>query len=176
MKTLITIIGPNGVGKSTTAEAFLQKCPRCAYVDADWCRVIHPFAFTEATRRTVTENLYCLLRNYLLCEDIDTVVFPYGWHGARKGMYETDIRKLRDDGIEFEEKILILKCSLKENIERAEKNGRDKERIARGIENTFSFYDGYVYPCIDTTELTPEQAAREVFEMVRGDSILMGQG
>ncbi len=166
MKKLITIIGPNGVGKSTTAKTFLEKCPKCAYVDADWCRVIHPFSFTEATQRTVTENLYCLLRNYLLCEDINTVVFPYGWHGVRKEIYETVIGKLRNDGIEFEERILVLKCSLNENIERAVRNGRDKERIARGIENTFSFYDGYDYPCIDTTELTPEQVVEKVFEIV----------
>lgn len=43
MKKLILIIGPNGVGKTTTAKILLQKLSKCAYVDADWCRVINPF-------------------------------------------------------------------------------------------------------------------------------------
>lgn len=68
MKQIIVIIGPNGVGKSTTAKVLLDSCEKCAYVDADWCRAINPFPFTEATRRTVIENIYCLIRNYMLCE------------------------------------------------------------------------------------------------------------
>ena len=72
MKKLIVILGPNGVGKSTTAQKILKKRARCAYVDADWCRAINPFPFTPATKVAVTENIYCMLRNYLLCEDIDT--------------------------------------------------------------------------------------------------------
>lgn len=46
MKKLIVIVGPNGVGKSTTARTMVVKCPKCAYVDSDWCRVIMPFSFT----------------------------------------------------------------------------------------------------------------------------------
>ena len=45
MKKLILIIGPNGVGKTTTAKILLQKLSKCAYVDADWCRAINPFPF-----------------------------------------------------------------------------------------------------------------------------------
>lgn len=46
MKKLIVIVGPNGVGKSTTARTMVVKCPKCTYVDSDWCRVIMPFSFT----------------------------------------------------------------------------------------------------------------------------------
>lgn len=73
MKKLIVLVGPNGVGKSTTAQILLEKCTGCAYVDADWCRAINPFPFTEATRRTVAENIYCLLRNYIWCEEIGII-------------------------------------------------------------------------------------------------------
>lgn len=166
MKKLIVLVGPNGVGKSTTARALVEKCSKCAYVDSDWCRVIMPFSFTEATKRTVTENLYCLLRNYLLCEDVDTVIFTYCWHGVRKEIYENVRGKLRNDAIEFEEKIIILKCSLEENTERARRDGRDEKRIAYGVENTFSFYDEYDYPIIDTTELTLDQVVEKIFEIV----------
>ena len=66
-----------------------QMCPNSAYVDADWCRAINPFQFTEATKKTVTDNIFCLFRNYLLCTDIETVIFPYGFHGERKSIYST---------------------------------------------------------------------------------------
>jgi adenylate kinase family enzyme len=50
MKQLIIIIGPNGVGKSTTAKKIVEQFEKTAYVDSDWCRVMNPFAFTETTK------------------------------------------------------------------------------------------------------------------------------
>lgn len=165
MKKLIVIIGPNGVGKSTTASALLEKCPQCAYVDSDWCRRINPFAFTEATKQTVIENIYCLIKNYLLCSDIRTVVFPYGFHGERKEIFDLVMQKLKSDEIEISLKLIVLKCSLDENRKRAMADGRDLERIERGINNTFHFYDGYTCPSIDTTMLTPEKVAERILEI-----------
>lgn len=121
MKKLIVILGSNGIGKSTTAKAFLDKYTKCAYVDADWCRAINPFPFTPSTKEAVTENIYCILRNYLLCEDIDKVVFPYGFHGERKGIFDTVIGRLKEEGIEFELLPIVLKCSMQENIKRCAK-------------------------------------------------------
>lgn len=73
---LITIVGANGVGKTTTSKSLLLMCSHSAYVDAEWCRAINPFQFTEATKKTVTNNIFCLIRNYLLCDDIETVISP----------------------------------------------------------------------------------------------------
>ena len=162
MKQLIIIIGPNGVGKSTTAKSIVSQYERCAYVDSDWCRAMNPFEFTNITKQTVIENIYCLLRNYLTCEEIDIVVFTYGWHGERREIYEKVINKLKKTGIEFEENIVILKCSLDENVRRAMEDGRDMVRIKRGIEKTFSFYDKYDYPCIDTTKMEPSKVAEQI--------------
>ena len=66
MKKLIVIIGPNGVGKSTTARNIVERYENTAYVDSDWCRVMNPFSLTEKTKQTVINNIYCLLRNYLI--------------------------------------------------------------------------------------------------------------
>lgn len=41
-------------------------------------------------------------------------------------------------------------------------DGRDEVRIDRGIKNTFSFYDDYAYPCIDTTDMTPAEVAEKI--------------
>ncbi len=166
MKQLIVIIGPNAVGKSTTAKKIIEQNPKSAYVDSDWCRTINPFQLTDITKQIVVENIYCLLRNYLICEEITTVVFTYSWHGDRKEMYESVIQKLRSDGIEFQENIVILKCSEVENRKRAIADGRDEERIERGMKHTFAFYNGYHYPCIDTTDMTPTEVAEKIISLI----------
>lgn len=167
MKQLIVIVGPNAVGKSTTAEKIVELCPKSAFIDSDWCRVMNPFPLTEVTKETVIENMYSLLRNYLVCEEISTVVFVYSWHGERKEMYDRVIKQLKDDEIEFQEKIVILKCSEAENRRRAIADNRDAERVERGIKNTFSFYDKYDYPCIDTTDMTIMEAVERVCEVTK---------
>lgn len=164
-KRLITIVGANGVGKTTTSNSLLQMCPNSAYVDADWCRAINPFQFTEATKKTVTDNIFCLFKNYLSCDDIETVIFPYGFHGERKPIYDEVIRRLRDEGIVFAERIVILKCEYEENKKRCIKDNRDNERIERGMKNTFNFYDELEYPTIDTTFMSPGQVSQKIIEL-----------
>ena len=166
MKKLIVILGPNGVGKSTTAMKIKEQYPKSAFVDSDWCRVMNPFALTDITKATVVENMYCLLRNYLFCEEISTVIFTYSWHGGRKELYDRVIKKLQSDGIDFQEIIVILKCSESENRRRALVDNRDEERIERGMKNTFSFYDEFTYPCIDTTNMTVLEVAEYIWSFV----------
>ena len=166
MKRLVVIVGPNAVGKTATAKCLVEKLPKIAYVDSDGCRFINPFPFTEVTKQTVTKNMYDILRNYLVCREIENVIFTYSWHGERKEIYDNLISKLKNDEIEFEEKIIILKCSEDENISRAENDGRDKNRIERGMKNTFSFYDGYDYPSIDSTNMSTNEVAERIIELV----------
>lgn len=166
MKKLILIIGHNGVGKTTTAEILLQKLSKCAYVDADWCHAINPFPFTDATKYAVSQNIYSLFKNYLVCEDIEYIIFPYGFHGERKQIFEQVINKLREDSILFEACPIILKCCKEENIKRAIKDGRDMQRIERGIKNTFAFYEEYTYPNLDSTYLQPNQVAEKIIEIL----------
>lgn len=166
MKRLIVLIGPNGVGKSTAAKEYVERYAETAYVDSDWCRVMNPFAFTEATTQTITENIYCLLRNYLTCDAVNTVIFTYGWHGVRKEIYDNVIRKLKQDRLEFKETVVVLRCSGEENIKRALKDGRDETRVKRGMEMTFSFYDAYDYPLIDSTDMTPLQVIEKLNSLI----------
>ena len=174
MTRLLIIVGPNGVGKSTTAMKLKEQHPRSAFVDSDWCRVMNPFTLTDTTKKTVIENIYCLLRNYLLCEEISTVIFTYSWHGGRKELYDKVIRKLKNDKIDFQEIIIILKCSESENRRRALGDNRDEERIERGLKNTFSFYDEFKFPSIDTTSMTILEVAERVWKMVDSNLYLRG--
>lgn len=162
MKKIVVLIGPNGVGKSTAAEAFMQQQASCAYIESDACRAINPFPLTPATKKAVIENIYCMFRNYLLCIDIEMIVFPYGFHGERKEIFDTVIKRLTEEGIAFDIITIVLNCSLEENVKRALADGRDQERIKRGIRNTFHFYDGFNGCRIDTTGLSPKEVANEI--------------
>lgn len=165
MKQLIVIAGPNGVGKTTTARKIVELYENVAYVDSDWCRVMNPFVFTESTKETIAENIFCLLRNYLSCRDVNRVVFTYAWHGERMAIYEKVMAKLKNEAPAFRLSVIILKCSEDENIRRAARDGRDEIRIRRGMEMTFSFYDNFDYPWIETTDLTPTEAARQIIRL-----------
>lgn len=165
MTRLVIIVGPNGVGKSTTAMKMKENHPGSAVVDSDWCRVMNPFTLTDITKKTVIENIYCLLRNYLLCEEISTVIFTYSWHGGRKELYDEVIKKLRNDKIDFQEIIVMLKCSESENRRRALADNRDEERVERGIKNTLLFYNEFEYPCIETTNMTVLEVAEQVWKL-----------
>ncbi|MDE6750148.1 MAG: hypothetical protein K2K21_13950, partial [Lachnospiraceae bacterium] len=94
-------------------------------------------------------------------------VFPYGFHGERKEIFDTVICKLKEDEIEFELFPIVLKCSMQENLKRCERDGREIERIERGIKNTFHFYDDFQYPNIITTELSPEEVAEKIAAIIK---------
>lgn len=55
---------------------------------------------------------------------------------------------------------------MEENRKRCERDGRDAERIERGMKNTFYFYDDFSYPSIITTELSPEEVAGRIADIV----------
>lgn len=110
--------------------------------------------------------MFDLFKNHLLCQDINMIVFPYAFHGSRKEIFDLVIQRLKNAKIEFELKFIILKCSYEENIRRALQDNRDEERIQRGMRNTFTFYDNYNYPVINTTELEPKKVVQEIFKVL----------
>ena len=167
MKKIILIVGPNGVGKSSTAKILLSMVVNSAYVDANYCRAINPFPFTQETKKAVTENIYCMIRNYLKCIDIKTVIFPYSFQGERKEIWDNVVKKLNEENLEFEICPLVLKCSREENIRRARLDNRDEERIERGMLNTYAFYNDIEYPMIDTTNMNESEVADEIAKLYR---------
>nr|MDD6334956.1 hypothetical protein [bacterium] len=165
-KRIILILGANGVGKSTVARALLSRMDRCALVEAEACRAIKPFVLSEATRQLVIDNFVSLIGNSLRCSQIDTVLFPYGFHGARQQMWLEALDKLEREGLTPQVIPMVLSCTMEENIRRAQLDGRDQARIARGIAKTYHYYDKMDYPVIDITCLTPMQAAEAVLNLV----------
>jgi len=83
-KALVFPCGPNGIGKTTFGTALMRRLPGSAYVDTDPCRTMSPSVLGDVTIPTVAADIACLIRNYLLCDAVHTVIFSYGFHGRRR--------------------------------------------------------------------------------------------
>lgn len=164
MKTLILIIGPNGVGKSTTCELLHRRLPRSSWLDSDWCRLVNPFEFTPEIESLIANNMSALLGNYLQCSQVDYVIFSYGFHGPRKRIFEEVLRNL--SAIEFRLLTIMLFCSEEENTRRMMKDWREPERIRRGLETRLQ-YQNTDNPRIETTHLSVEGTVEEILGILQ---------
>jgi len=62
--------------------------------------------------------LYCLLRNYLQCKDIDYIIFTYGFHGERKAIFDEVLHRLEEEKINFECYMIILNLTSYDHVAR----------------------------------------------------------
>lgn len=84
MKKLIFICSANGVGKSTVSKALNNYIQNSVYIDSEYCCSISPFELNHETIRLIKANISALMINSFKCDYIETVIFPYGFHGPRK--------------------------------------------------------------------------------------------
>ena len=159
MKRLIFLCGPNGIGKSTAARALYDQMAGSALVDADQCRMIACAGFPEAVIETQRRNLCDLICNYLACPEVRDVLLVYGLHGHRAGVLQAVLDEVRRRSGPFDDHPIVMTCSWAENLRRARRDGRDEARVRRGLANSRSPYEGLNWPCLDVTDLTVEQTA-----------------
>lgn len=81
-------------------------------------------------------------------------------------MFEALLEELRQKRIPFELAPVLLYCGEEENVRRAQADGRDEERILRGIRNSRAVYEYVDYPRIDVTDLTAEETAEEILKLI----------
>lgn len=162
MKKLILICGANGIGKTSAAHCILNRLPHSAYVDSDTCRMMNPFRLDDTTIPTVAANIAALLRNYLLCSQVETVLFTYGFHGRRREVFSMVMDMIRD--IPHEWIPILLVCSREENLQRMLKDGRDPDRVQRALDASRDAYSDVDYPILDTSHWDIRQTAEKIAE------------
>ena len=163
MKTVLFLCGANGVGKTTVCQYMVEHTPHTAYVDSDACRLMNPFVLDDVTIPVIADNISSLIRHYLQCEYVETVLFSYGFHGRRKEVFSRVMESL--NGLSFEFIPVMLVCEETENVRRMRSDGRDEERILRAIAVSRNAFEGVDYPVLDVTEMSVEQTAAAVLRM-----------
>lgn len=171
MKKLVLICGANGIGKSTASKALLSVLQKSAYVESDFCRMTNPDDFRPALLQMQFQNLCALIGNALACPEIESVIFPYGLHGHRKELFERLWEEIKREFPDTCLVPLLLTCSPEENVRRAKADGRDLERIERGMKNSGNVYDLVDWPRIDVTELTPDETAQAMLRVIFSDTL-----
>lgn len=166
MKKLIILLGPHAVGKSSVCNALLGQCPHSAYVDEAWCRQMNPAALTNATKKTVTENLYALLYQDLCCPDIQWVFFPFHLYGEWEGILQNLLHRLDAQKLEFQVHTIVLTCEPQELLRRGIEAGREPEQLNQALLRSTPCYGQTELPQIDTTGLNLEQTCQAVLTLL----------
>lgn len=167
-KNLLFICGANGIGKTTISKVLLGKIPNSAYVDSDCCRMMNPFSINDETIPTMQGNIAALIRNYMKCSAVQTVIFSYGFHGRRREIFDGVINSISD--IEYRFLPFLLTCNEEENVRRMRCDNRDTDRVKRALDVSRLAYEEIPYPQIDITNLSPEESADEVLYKAGLDS------
>lgn len=164
MKRLLFICGPNGVGKTTVCRHIVEHTPNTAYVDSDACRLLNPFVLDNVTIPVIAKNISDMIRNYLQCDYVDTVLFSYGFHGRRKEVFDRVLASL--DDLDYRFCPVLLLCEEDENIRRMHQDGRDAARIRRAIEQSRKAFADVDYQSLDVTNLTVAETADSILELI----------
>lgn len=103
-----------GIGKSTITQELAMKTKNSAYLDGDWCWVIHPFIVNEENKKMVIKNIHFLLNSFIKNTMIETIFFCWV-------MDEQDIIDLVLTGID-KDKVDIVSISLTASRDKLKKN------------------------------------------------------
>lgn len=118
-----------GVGKTSVSRELLKLLPRAVMLDGDWCWYADPFTVTDETRAMVTDNIVCLLGNFLSCTAYENVIFCWVMH--EKAISESILSRLDLSGCRVREISLVCSpAALSRRLERDIKRHTNARRTA----------------------------------------------
>ncbi len=164
MKDFIMVGGPAGVGKTTVCRELLRTMGRCAWLDADWCWMVHPWhPKTTEQQRTVERLFGQILDQYFADPQTDVVLFSWLMHGDFMFDLVTDTLTARD----YRLWKFALVCEDREVYRRRlTYDGRRTEQV-EGAE-TMERYRALHATVLNTSRLTPAQVAQAIQRQVTG--------
>lgn len=165
MKNLIFINGTMGVGKTATSRELQKLLPECVFLDGDWCWDMSPFVITDETKKMVLNNICYLLNSFLACSEFENILFC--WVMQEQWIIDELLSRLNNQEYRFVQ--FTLNCSQNALTERIEddiqKGAREPESVARSL-SYLSRYALLHTVKIDVSDITAEQAAKKVFELI----------
>ncbi|MEA4890398.1 MAG: AAA family ATPase [Clostridiaceae bacterium] len=165
MKKLIMINGTMGVGKSAVCRQLLKILTPGVWLDGDWCWNMNPFVVTDENKAMVISNISYLLQSFLRNTGYEYVIFCWVIH--QETIFDQILANLQDDDYELYKISLI--CSEKALAIRLQKDVeagiRNQDIINRSI-SRLALYRGMDTQKIDVSDMTAEQAAQEIKQLV----------
>lgn len=163
MKRLYILCGAMGVGKSATGRALRDLLPDCAFLDGDWCWDMHPFRVTEETKELVLGNIAFLLNRFLRCSACGHVILAWVLH--RQEVLDALLEQVDTAGgavrpISLVCRPEVLRARIGADIAAGRRDAGAAERALAYLPLCRELHTQH----IDTSELTPEQAARRILE------------
>ena len=167
MKNLILINGTMGAGKTATSRQIQKMLPKCVFLDGDWCWDASPFIVTDETKNMVQNNIGYLLNNFLNCSAYENVIFCWVMH--EESIIDEILSLVQhNDYHVFKFSIACTEVALISRIKRDVENGiRSEDLIGRSIARLQN-YSQMDTQKIDTTDISPEQAAQLIYNAIYG--------
>ncbi len=164
MKHLYLIGGPMGVGKTAVSRSLHHLLPHSAFLDGDWCWDIHPFTVTPETKAMVMDNIAHLLRSFLLCSEIDHVIFCWVLH--EQAILDDLLSRLPLEGVQVVSLSLLCDAdTLTARLQRDVNAGlRTPDVIARSLAR-LDLYDVLHTYKLNTSSLTPDETAHAILAL-----------
>lgn len=159
------ISGMMGVGKSSVSRELLKLLPRAVMLDGDWCWYADPFTVTDETRAMVTDNIVCLLGNFLSCTAYENVIFCWVMH--EKAISESILSRLDLSGCRVREISLVCSpAALSRRLERDIASGiRMPDVLPRSLER-LPLYARLDTEKLDVSDITARRAAELIASSV----------
>jgi len=167
VKNLILINGTMGAGKTATSRQIQKLLPKCVFLDGDWCWDASPFIVTDETKNMVQNNIGYLLNNFLNCSAYENVIFCWVMH--EESIIDEILSLVQhNDYHVFKFSIVCTEVALISRIKRDVENGiRSEDLIGRSIARLQN-YSQMDTQKIDTTDISPEQAAQLIYNAIYG--------
>jgi len=167
VKNLILINGTMGAGKTATSRQIQKLLPKCVFLDGDWCWDASPFIVTDETKNMVQNNIGYLLNNFLNCSAYENVIFSWVMH--EESIIDEILSLVQHNDYHlFKFSIVCTEEALISRIKRDVENGiRSEDLIGRSIARLQN-YSQMDTQKIDTTDISPEQAAQLIYNAIYG--------
>lgn len=163
MTRLVLLGGPTGVGKSSVLRLLAGRLPKSGVLDADDVWRVSGDLATAERRPNAIGNVVAVMRGFF---EAGCEIGVLGWVFARAELYQPVIDALAD----VTNQVQMLYLVAGTDVLAARLAARGDEHLLDYATGRLAMIEVLPFPKIDTTHLTPEQAAEEVRAAIMKES------